>query len=170
LEEWRVQGRRDLADLYADWWDAYDDLRLNRDLPLVREFRHRFAQQGFNFDLLYVEIREIPMYVEWPDLKELLLNGLRGTFHHWRAVNTELAALSPFDAFLGYDVATPLPTFHSALHSHSRPKPYPGYLSEALNSHGLLDSLELALRFAEDSAGPWNANHAHCVMGIWRLE
>lgn len=162
----RHAGRSRLVDLWVRYWDAWDNGELHISLPLAQELQQMFRNEGLDFDLVYAEIAVIPRDLEAYPQGSLWSEMLAFVLSKWRDAHDRLKR-RPIDLCpLGFDISHPVPSFHSAIYQPGLHRTHPR-LPDDLNSFGLFNDLDVALRLLsvanEMDYGPL----PFCILQVW---
>ena len=162
----RSAGNASLVDL----WERYTDLEYSqefqRNLPVAIRTRIDFLRQGIDVELVYCQIEYIPSDLdayphgdEWSRSLTMSLDFRRSNHH--------LIEGPPIDSeFLGFDVAHPVPSFHSAIFQPGLHRTAP-HLRHHLNADGLFSDLKTVKDFVLLANEMDYGIQPFCALGVW---
>lgn len=132
---------RDTALVWEDYSKAEWDRSLYRDLSVARSLQSRFRGIGITLDAMYVECVALPSVGAYSSIGASTppLMDILAAWHRQLALDSRPVGLRE----LGYDVAWPVPKFHSVIHEGHLAADAPKYLTK-LNRNGLFSSLSTA--------------------------
>ncbi len=155
-------------DVWDQYWNAYDSTELNSNVQLAQTLHRKLATEGIDLDLIYAEISMVPHELDQYPSGKIWARELARVLSVIRKVHDRLGKRPDGVQLLGYDISHPVPSFHSAIFQpglHERRPCIPEYL----NSAGLLEDIDLALRFLSAANEMDYGSLPFCVVGIWEV-
>lgn len=157
------------AKVWDAWWDEYDSHSLMKDIEHALRLQEVFEDEGIAFEVIYTEVTEVPtdpsQYPRGPEKQ----THLRKSFQSFGDINDHWSARPrPEGVWLGYDIAWPVPSFHSTLYQPGLPKQDLG-LPGILNEHGLIAELPVARVVANASNVMDYGPLPFCVCSVWSI-
>jgi hypothetical protein len=153
LEEEQIlqaTGQGELVQLWTSYWDALESGELSASLAIAQCFQHAFRTHGYDFELVYAQILEIPAHLDDYPHGRLWLRDLELAADHLIRVHEQIDRSLSNLALLGVDISHPTIMFHSAIFQpglNRRVPDLPGYL----NDHGLFPNFENARPLIDDA-------------------
>lgn len=163
IDEWRDTGKKEIADLWDKYFNAFDDASLNTNRQFIQRVRKEFQLNGFEYDVIYVQLASIPndsfLYRSgWPGAKDI-----KRAIEYLKSRPCVLPKQE--DLFCGYDISYPLPSFHSAIFQPGFNEILPD-LDKLLNINGLVNDIDLAVKL-QNTANGMGYSLPFCVLGVW---
>ena len=156
-----------LPKVWTEWWDGYDSHRLMTAVQDALRLQDLFEGEGIGLEVVYIEVTEAPT-VAGPRGAELQ-GRLEEAFQGFGDINEYWSSRPrPDGLWLGYDIAWPVPAFHSTLYEPGLAKQDLG-LPEILNDHGLIAELPAARLVADVSNAMDYGSLPFCVCSVWNV-
>jgi hypothetical protein len=164
LKKWRGSDPP-LADAWDRWWLAKEDHLIHRDQTLARTICANLRAHGYDLELIYCELRELPSPL---DLDEIAAAVLAADLERLLVTHTAIASRPSGVTWLGLDLSAPTETFHSAIFQPGARGALPN-LPQHLNGNGLLTDEDVARRFCALANRALRGHSPYCVIDVWRL-
>ncbi len=151
-------------------WDRYFEAResgeLHYDLALARELRAEFSQVvGLDLEIIYAEIVELGASADMQAVSASLSFPLpnRGE------INNRLADVGPIGDLLGFDLSTPVPSFHSLICNPWNDQRDQDRMLNLLNDNGLFYTRSAASEFLRVSRARQHAGLPFVVLAVYAV-
>ena len=168
VDHWRSTGKRELADL----WDRYDEAQengtLNVDYVLADRLLLDFQSHQFEVELIYVELSVIPKGLEEYPHGVLWAEELERALAYIQKVGRPLKERPQEAHSLGYDLAHPIRSFHSAIFQPGLHKTCP-LLPQMLNKYGLFFDLATAMTVLDQANALDYGGLPFCILEVFSM-
>ncbi len=157
-----------VSEELARLWDRYSEAKHSKELNtnrwLVTKLASQFREHDIVLNVIYTEISAV---IEGSrDLSKYEL--FDETAAVWRGVHDSIEQRPQNLEFVGYDVSSPFPSFHSAIYQPGLPKDELS-LADLLNDHGLPNRFDDALFIGREANKADYGPYPFCVLGVWNV-
>ena len=168
VDEWRSSGQQELADL----WDRYDEAQesgtLNVDYVLADLQRLDFLSHQLQVEIIYVELSVIPQDLQKYPHGQLWAEELKRSLTYIHKIGQRFKKRPQGAHSLGYDLAHPIRSLHSAVFQPGLHKTSP-MLPEILNKNGLLSDLASAMTILDKANALDYGGLPFCILEIFSV-
>ncbi len=159
-------GRPGWDRLWLDYWAAEDAGSLHADLLVARSFQEQFGAHGIDLELVYITLAALPDDRWLTD--EIWKSNLAEAVARYQT-GSHIRAEAPVGAqHLGFDIAWPVPSFHSAIYEPGLDKVSPNFVGE-LNAHGLFGDIDQAVAKLDEALSLRYSPTPFCVLGVYHV-
>ncbi len=166
--ELRSARRNSLLDVWERYWEAKDSGKLNILPQLALDLQQGFRSEGINFEAIYAEIAELPDKLDQHPAGELWPKNLTSSLTNMRHIYGRVVKPRDDTVLLGYDLAHPVPSFHSAIYQPGLHRQCAD-LQSYLNRHGLFEEVEVARQFNSIANQMSYGLLPFCIVAIWEM-
>ncbi len=143
-------GHGDLVQLWVSFWDEFEPGEIHTSLASSLHFQQAFRRHGYDFELIFAKLLEIPPRIEEYPHGQLWLEDLDLAADRLVRIHERIGHDPTNVMVLGVDISHPTVEFHSAIFQpgfHRRVPDLPRYL----NDYGLLPSIEVARPLVDEA-------------------
>lgn len=150
--------------LWEDYWAADDSGHLHADLSQCIHLQRRFLDAGLDMEVICVRIAGVPDDGQLAKRREWR-SQLTDSMQRCTEVASQLPEVPFGSCSLGFDIAWPGPSFHSAIYQPGLETDLPE-LYEELNESGLLDCAANGARRFDQAFAMLHGGIPFCLLEV----